>query len=419
MIELGETVVLSDFPPHFMTNLKSLMLKALTKHTFVELIPTGKIYPVTGKEIYRIVRHPQTEGQLMGSIISFPFLCIANAAICRMSMEVANRTTLRLTDKPYPGSGPIAPMLINGDDCVLKGLEHRLRTCWESIALVAGLESSVGKTYFSNNFITINSTIFNYEGQHGWKEQRYINLGLMMGRKRNGKGDNHGFKPQLDTHELGTICRELKRSCPPDLWSDVKKRFIYYNGNALKQFPNIPWFVPEWLGGIGLPCDDHEEISELDRRVCTYLKMNMNTNRKLKPCKPKEASEYKMHQLVMKQLRCYDYLGTPNYRQVNSEGRLVELQTEFSRLYKYLTINFLFTKRLFGDLSTQVGAEGNVRKAMFHNSDLWAMAGKHAFQHEAMSDEDMMHENKDLVLPCVIEGTATDFEIFGGRIGDD
>jgi len=204
MLRLGENIPKTDLeqlPNNFMGDLKKLMLTALTKHIFVPFKAHGDQVLVDGKpEIAEHETLPQTEGQLMGSIVSFPILCIANAALCRMALEGASlvkrkeKVVYRLTRK---GTGSLAPLMVNGDDCLLKGPKGTLRNCWESICGFAGLESSVGKTYFSDSFCTINSTIFKRTPENRWVESKYVNMGLMMGRKRMGAGLKKSFQPQV------------------------------------------------------------------------------------------------------------------------------------------------------------------------------------------------------------------------------
>jgi hypothetical protein len=348
-------------------------------------------------------------------------LCIANAALCRLSLEEADFNVIkyRLVDKPYPGSGRIAPLLINGDDCLLRGRKTRLRNCWEAFCALAGLNSSVGKTYFSDSFCTINSTIFEWNPETSWwTERKYVNLGLMMGRKRMGAGCNKDFNPQVGIHQLGTICRELKRSCPTELWPVVKKRFIYYNMKELSSFP-IPWFLPEWLGGVGLPVDHPDEISVVDRKCATIIKMFMNKNKSLKPVKPKDAAMWLMHKRVLRDLRPFEYLGQPLYRKgITESGIEFQLEEEFAKLYKLLTIDLLMKEPL-ESLYDLVDKDKNVVKALWHNSSVFStarhMLGTLECSIEPMSDEDLLYENKDLVIPCLnVDFVSTFFLPYNG-----
>jgi hypothetical protein len=118
----------------------------------------------------------QKRGQLMGSIISFPFLCVANAAISRFSLELAERRTYTLKQ---------CRMKINGDDSLIISKSKDFHDIWLQVSLVCGLESSVGKTYFNQKFCVINSCHFDrvpIDGPHpygyaplAWKQRAYVN----------------------------------------------------------------------------------------------------------------------------------------------------------------------------------------------------------------------------------------------------
>jgi hypothetical protein len=388
MLRLGENIPKKDLdklPVNYMVDLKRLMKVALTQHIFME----------NDKEL------PQTEGQLMGSIVSFPILCIANAALCRMALEGAS---LERRSKPViyrvtrNGSGRPAPLLVNGDDCLLRGPKQVLRECWESVCAFAGLESSVGKTYFSSSFCTINSTIFKKTYDGTWKESKYVNIGLMKGLKRIGAGSKKGYNPQVGVHQLGVICRELKRTCPPHLWPVVKLRFIYYNSIELTRYPNLPWFVPEWLGGIGLPCDNYFEISMLDRCAATAIKFQIN-DPKWCPILPKDMAMWCMHELVMDSLPSKEVVL---FKKVCMEEGIENLEDHWSKFYKLATVN-LMAKLPLTDLYKVLDDDKSTHRALVKNDRIWNKA-RHNTSASPMSDEDMAYVQKKLYPPVIVRG---------------
>jgi len=119
----------------------------------------------------------QQNGQLMGSIVSFPILCIANFALCRYVMEL-DRLMMRDEGK-LPGVSaeqcklPLRrhnrvlnrelAMLINGDDCLFP-LSPRGYKIWANVGEVFGLPPSPGKVYHHVAYVNINSTSFYYTG---------------------------------------------------------------------------------------------------------------------------------------------------------------------------------------------------------------------------------------------------------------
>jgi len=316
----------------------------------------------------------QKEGQLMGSITSFPFLCLANACFCRWALELADKREYRLTNRP--GGGPRAPLLINGDDCTLRGDRRFLRDNWEKITSFGGLTSSVGKTFYSlpqRPICMINSVAFdyNFETLH-WEERKYVNMGILLGQKRSiGAAGNQNNSVSYGA--MGELHRELYRQSPPEIWTSVSSRFIYFNANVLKQYPNIPWDMPEYLGGPGLV--PSKPYSELDLRCATLLKMNMREGGgfhkpRLAVRKVLPSVEWKLHELVRQRLAPFesDVGGTSNFRtlrnlngyeygvknleevdlysdfiaDMNELCPFENLEENYSRLYKYIVVETLF-----------------------------------------------------------------------------
>lgn len=131
----------------------------------------------------------QTNGQLMGHVLSFPVLCIANYLIFKLA---------------YQDMGISAPRcLVNGDDilfcCTEEVFEH-----WKLRVAECGFFPSVGKNLFSPNVAQINSVLFRikYEMESEYSLEtlfsdmrvspirsiervQYLNFGLLTSR---GKG---------------------------------------------------------------------------------------------------------------------------------------------------------------------------------------------------------------------------------------
>jgi len=211
-----------------------LLIRALTRHT------------IEGK--------PQTGGQLMGSIVSFPILCIINAAICRYAMELGEGRTIKLID---------CALLINGDDAVMK-TKDKTYDIWKRLATATGLTPSVGKVFKSREYLNINSRFFLYEKEMHeikgdraerrpcpYRSVRHVNIGLMYGNKRSqGKV---GLADQEDPrNNIGVRAHELIETCPDELQDEVMRHFINRHRKLLES-TRLPWFLPQWIGGLGLP----------------------------------------------------------------------------------------------------------------------------------------------------------------------
>lgn len=206
---------------------------------------------------------PQVWGQLMGSIVSFPILCIANAALCRWSIELSKNKILKLRD---------TSLMVNGDDCAFRTTIQGFHY-WKSITTFAGLTPSIGKFFLTRDFVQINSTNFKYliecdsktldtscgvlRNLH-FKEIKYINTGLLYGLKRSGEMETEKMKARdgfdIPGNGLSSRAHDLIRMCPYHLRCKVFQLFININKEKIKQtYGNLPWFIPEKFGGVGLP----------------------------------------------------------------------------------------------------------------------------------------------------------------------
>jgi len=325
---------------------REMFLRALTGHVFVD---------TEGRYL------PQKEGQLMGSIISFPFLCLINAAMCRWALELSDGCQYRVRDAPiFDDKGRYvkrARLMINGDDCTMKSNNPSVIRLWESITAYGGLMTSVGKTLYSlrhRPVVVINSQTFDYNWEEKrWSVRRYVNMGILKGQKRSVALQEKSSSVAAD--QLGSLHRELYSTCPKDIWKVVSEMFICFNRTALEKYPGIPWDVPEYLGGIGLvPVDN--EIGYFNRVACSLIIRDglLNNIQKEQP-----AISWNMHKLTMKEIREYkiekvyfskvrktlDYFNLDFWNDEFCAG-YEEIDDNFSKLYKYYTVEQLFTRKV-------------------------------------------------------------------------
>jgi len=200
---------------------RELVITALTRHTLVCDGQSAK----------------QTRGQLMGSIMSFPVLCLANLSLLRWVWEKDSGCKISLAS---------LPCLVNGDDAVLC-LSNFGYNLWLRYSRLMGLNPSIGKVYFSESFLNINSMSFCLE-RGSLTRVPYVNMGLLRGVKRSGNNSND----RPDSLSFGSRCRDLIKGCPLELSERVMGQFIYRHKKFLSKVA-IPWFLPEHLLGLGLP----------------------------------------------------------------------------------------------------------------------------------------------------------------------
>jgi len=222
-----------------MSSIRELVRRALTGHDIRSWIRN----PVTD-QLEEIVK-PQRQGQLMGSIVSFPFLCIINCAVCLWSMTI---------DNPWIARLPLSevPLLVNGDDCVFGGNE-RLLEIWKQCIRYVGFSSSVGKTYFQRDLLVMNSMTFFLELE-GWKYQPYTNHGLLKAVGKDGESQNNPFS-------FSSIQNELRKRTESGKWDAVNKMFFRNHTPTFKKLA-LPYYMPIWAGGLGLIVPENH---------CTYV----------------------------------------------------------------------------------------------------------------------------------------------------
>lgn len=223
----------------------------------------------------------QTNGQLMGGILSFPILCLANLAVylrVKESELPPGLNTLR-NDKEL-----LAKVLVNGDDMLYIGTEKN----WSDhirIAGLVGLEMSVGKAYRHKLYANANSTSFVCPIQPGataW-QINYLNCGLVFGQHKvqtrtAGTAESHhkdvescvanipailegalpGRQCELLRYVLSSRRDEILRETEATLV--IGRRRTTYHRNL---------FLPIPVGGMGLdaPVGWKYEVKKIDRRV--------------------------------------------------------------------------------------------------------------------------------------------------------
>ncbi len=108
--------------------------------------PHALHYPNGSKKVFRGV---QRNGQLMGSILSFPILCLANLGVYLRVMSD--------TQRGWSDASRLKHVLVNGDDMVYAG-PSELWPVHAKISDKVGLKMSVGKAYVHDEYLNVNST---------------------------------------------------------------------------------------------------------------------------------------------------------------------------------------------------------------------------------------------------------------------
>jgi len=95
--------------------------------------------------------YDQKNGQLMGNVLSFPILCLANYLAYHISRELVAGRMIPLWKVP--------PVLINGDDILFK-TNYSHYAVWRDVVKEFGFFPSMGKNLLSDKILQINSELW-------------------------------------------------------------------------------------------------------------------------------------------------------------------------------------------------------------------------------------------------------------------
>jgi len=162
----------------------------------VDILQTRTVLPKYGTKSnpcvldnfeYKLQDFRQKNGQLMGHVVSFVILCIANYCAFWDSHERYLGKTLTFSEMRRR-----RPVKINGDDILFKtNSEHY--NLWCNVINEYGFQQSVGKNYFSDRFLQVNSELWRIDTRLTDEIQKrlisvrkisYVNFGLLTNRKK-------------------------------------------------------------------------------------------------------------------------------------------------------------------------------------------------------------------------------------------
>jgi hypothetical protein len=245
-------------------NVTKAAFEAALRKLSPESIPCDEYFEVLRSVLYEQTVHykdldpaEQLNGQLMGSTLSFPILCMVNLmcyirAFRRFTGVVVDPRTL--------------PVIVNGDDILFRANTEFYEVWKEEVARV-GFTLSLGKNYVSSEYLTANSQLFKYAKPKltneylmktsyvplgTFQELGYLNAGLLTGvAKVTGRGPRS--TPVWDYFNFvmeGAINPERARM-----------RFIHYHKDSIKVLTqNGKWnlYISPLLGGCGFKLPETE-----------------------------------------------------------------------------------------------------------------------------------------------------------------
>lgn len=221
----------------------------------------------------------QTWGQLMGSPMSFPILCVVNAAatLTSIGQEFSKDNSLK----------------VNGDDVAFIANDETYAT-WKQVTKICGLEFSQGKNYISRSFIIMNSelrrppldpttTVLRPSCSEGppdedglgppeadalveipspWKLEAFLNQSILYRTIK--KGSDAGKIKDIYWTDLQSLSHEAINGMPGrDQWK-IMKIFLRSHASIIAELPPYcnKWF-PTALGGAGMAIPEGKTIHDL------------------------------------------------------------------------------------------------------------------------------------------------------------
>jgi hypothetical protein len=238
----------------------------------------------------------QTTGQLMGSTLSFPILCVVNLVAYWRALERYLRKDIDIRD---------LPVLINGDDILFRA-DDDLYDLWNKEIHDVGFELSLGKNYIHENYLTVNSQL--YSDKNGELTRlNYLNLGRLTGQSKITGREKARMAPIWDYYN-----EAVHGAVNPER---AHRRFMHYHSSAIKEISTLKTrsfkldgsegesrkttfnlFLPFERGGLGfIPFpgmkirhilkgsnakrqNNEVEITSFQRRYATYLERKFLSN---------------------------------------------------------------------------------------------------------------------------------------------
>lgn len=234
----------------------------------------------------------QKNGQLMGSPLSFPYLCIINLAF---SWDAAF---------PYIKDHRQVPIKVNGDDIIFR-VSPEVYGHWCDAAFNAGFLLSVGKNFAHARFLYINSQpwqcIDRGDGKKEFRYVRFFNQGLMNGQSKVGKVSGEPFSDIMKP----TYALQVEAVDGASNYDQAIKEFHHRHKDHLNEVSCDGFFgytVPTEYYGLGMRGLPTTVVTRIQRRLAPY------------------AQRDKLACKVMKRLECDDEQFSPIFTQPKQGG---------------------------------------------------------------------------------------------------
>jgi len=222
----------------------------------------------------RTFRGVMRRGQLMGSILSFPILCLANLGVYLYAMRDHQRD--------WPIADQLSHVLVNGDDMLYASPVQY----WDehiAVGKAVGLNMSVGKSYHHHTYANVNSTSVQHDlrvkNSTPWSID-FLNVGLFFGQHKVQSKQESAASHHDDGATEGkcAVLPLLLQGCLPGRQKQILKMYLSMHKVDIQRETQLecnigkvlPWqldgtfcgrrimtrnlFLPTTVGGMGVPC---------------------------------------------------------------------------------------------------------------------------------------------------------------------
>lgn len=219
----------------------------------------------------------QRNGQMMGSPLSFPVLCMINLLayyeamkeyliFCNPNLDVANLNIRSM------------PVKVNGDDILFR-TNPKFYSFWLKSIREVGFELSLGKNYVHPSVLTINSQCFLYKSNDITQEVSfskigYLNAGILTGQSKLSIRRSGDLLPLCDWYNLVLDGANNKHQAHKDFLFYHKERVAIASNNG-----DYNLFVDTHLGGCGFKNLAGIEVkyTSFQRRFANFMRTNFGS----------------------------------------------------------------------------------------------------------------------------------------------
>jgi len=200
----------------------------------------------------------QVNGQLMGSVLSFPILCAVNLCCYWAALEEYMQRQIPMED---------LPVLVNGDDILFRS-NDALYSLWLKEISKVGFSLSLGKNYVHPKVLTVNSQLYTFSNK-SFTFLGYLNTGLLTGQSK-----LSGRDAAKDAPIWALYNETVPGSVRP---CRTHRRFLHYNKELIQRATlsgTYNLFLPFGRGGLGFKLPDGlgNRITSFQRRWAYFLK---------------------------------------------------------------------------------------------------------------------------------------------------